>query len=304
MQHRLEKKAHETALNIISSPLRETLQKIYQAPLRTRNPEQTRHYPTANRSSPLKTIENSLKRRIGTEAFNDLEVREAFVVKPWWNPPTIKIHESREAAEREHNAITTAPAAPLAIYTDGSGINGKVGAAAVAPTLGTHRSAYLGLETAATVYAAELLGIPMALEIVKGTSQLRVDVFTDNQSALESISDPGRQSGQYIITKIIQILETLNANGTETEFHWIPAHQGIQGNELADRLAKTATGWTQVRTRRGRIVDTDTGCNAPTSAFLRHLKTAAKTKLNKSIQLISCNKSHIDFQHIELPLHY
>jgi ribonuclease HI len=53
----------------------------------------------------------------------------------------------------------------LLVYTDGSGINNKIGAAAIAPQIGTLRKAFIGEASTSTVYTAELKGIYIALEI-------------------------------------------------------------------------------------------------------------------------------------------
>jgi ribonuclease HI len=72
---------------------------------------------------------------------------------------------------------------------------------------------------------------------------------------------------------MIDALAVGRANGLHVDFHWIPAHIRIEGNELADRLAKEATGWMQRRGRRGRLVALDTDNTAATPDYLRHLKT-------------------------------
>jgi hypothetical protein len=48
------------------------------------------------------------------------------------------------------------------------------------PKLQMHLKAYLGKETTATVYAAELVGIYLALSITIGANRPRVAIFTDN----------------------------------------------------------------------------------------------------------------------------
>jgi ribonuclease HI len=152
--------------------------------------------------------------------------------------PPVTIMESREAAEKEHTRMINSAEPPLTIYTDGSGIHGKVGAAAVAPALRTQELAYLGKETTTTVYAAELLGILMGFGIILTSNPCKAAMFTDNQAALKALRNPQRSSGQSILRRIIDALEEARVRGINVEFHWIPAHQGIEGNELADRLAK------------------------------------------------------------------
>ncbi|EDN09159.1 predicted protein [Histoplasma mississippiense (nom. inval.)] len=174
--------------------------------------------------------------------------------------------------------------APLQQPRDNTGRR-SVGAAALAPPIHTQELAYLGKETTATVYAAELLGILMGLNLILTSDRRRAAIFTDNQAALRALQNPRRSSGQSILRRIIDALERVRSQGLQVEFYWIPAHQGIEGNELADKLAMEATGCRQQRGRRGRMITVDTDDTAATPDFLRHLISAAKSEIHRQTQV-------------------
>ena len=69
-----------------------------------------------------------------------------------------------------------------------------------------------------------------------------VYIFTDNQSAIQTIESPNRQSGQYIIKKTLDIIERVQKIKPISNIHieWMPGHEGIEDNEQADQAAKTA----------------------------------------------------------------
>ncbi|EDN02399.1 predicted protein [Histoplasma mississippiense (nom. inval.)] len=273
----LEERAHDAALNILTGSRFQNEDgnstSAWTPPIRGDSPV-----------SPLTRLYNSLVMKLGEGAVSHLESRIPFPVKPWWRAPTVTIMEGREAAERLHTHIISGADPPLAVYTDGSDIHGKVGAAALAPSIHTQELAYLGKETSTTVYAAELLGIHMGLNLILASGRRRAAIFTDNQAALKALQNPRRSSGQSILRRIMDTLERVNSQGLQVEFYWIPAHQGIEGNELADKLAKEATGCRQQRGRRGRMITVNTEDTADTPDFLRHLISAAKSELHRQTQ--------------------
>ena len=90
-------------------------------------------------------------------------------------------------------------------------------AAAISLQPRIERQAYLGELTEYTVYAGELLGITMALQEVESNPECQgrdADIYTDNQSALQVISNPKQSAGQYLVKEIIQLLNKLNGRVT------------------------------------------------------------------------------------------
>ena len=128
-----------------------------------------------------------------------MEVRLPFAgLPPWVDTPETDIKATAEEAIETHNEI--AYGNDLIIYTDGSGIDSNIGAAAYNMWRAKERKAYLGTDKQHTVYSAELYGILMALEMAKeDDTRRKVHIFTDNQAAIRASHRPKNQSGQYIV---------------------------------------------------------------------------------------------------------
>ena len=83
--------------------------------------------------SALERISELAMRRLGQTRFQDLERIQPYITAPYWSPPEVIIAKNTENTIIEHNTITAHSQPVTTIYTDGSGVNGRVGAAAVCP---------------------------------------------------------------------------------------------------------------------------------------------------------------------------
>jgi len=92
---------------------------------------------------------------------------------------------------------------------------------------------------------AEQLAILKSLENIKNldTNEKTVQVFTDSWIILDTLKN--RKNHAHLIEKIrTKVIELENQNW-KIDFHWVKAHAGNHGNELADQLAKEAASSTE-----------------------------------------------------------
>ena len=99
------------------------------------------------------------------------------------------------------------------------------------------------------VFDAELFSILQAIKDVENhfknrpstkTNQItNIYIFADSQAALSRISNLALRPGQAVINQITKISESIvKRHQVKIQFEWIPAHQNIPGNEMADQAAK------------------------------------------------------------------
>ncbi|XP_045540649.1 uncharacterized protein LOC123722558 [Papilio machaon] len=127
------------------------------------------------------------------------------------------------------------------VFTDGSRLDGRVGAAASFWKEETEkRYATIKLSNFCSVFQAELAAIKQALQLIlhKHKSYEEVTLLSDSRSALQTICDP--TSLHPLAAEVREHLATLESKGIKIDFAWIKAHQGLCGNERADELAKKA----------------------------------------------------------------
>ena len=88
-----------------------------------------------------------------------------------------------------------------------------------------------------TVFQAEVFAILNCAqkELEKGKHGKRILILTDSQSALKALSS--YQVKSKLVWDCLNSLIALSSCNS-LELRWVLEHQGIQGNEKADQLAK------------------------------------------------------------------
>jgi ribonuclease HI len=119
-------------------------------------------------------------------------------------------------------------------FTDGSCIDGGVGAAAVmykdriaCKTICKH----IGSEKEHTVFGAELVGVIMGAHMARmERAEIGVTVGMDNQAAMKATTHEKQKLGQYLIDILQRKLgrNLAQGRGECMTLRWIPGHKGKQ----------------------------------------------------------------------------
>jgi ribonuclease HI len=134
------------------------------------------------------------------------------------------------------------------IYTDGAcrGNPGPGGWAALL-TFGDREKELAGAEALTTNNRMELTAVIRALAALK--RPVRARVYTDSEYVRRGISEwlaswkaRGWRTADKKPVKNQDLWEALDAlaAGHRIEWHWVPGHAGVAGNERVDRLANEA----------------------------------------------------------------
>ena len=98
------------------------------------------------------------------------------------------------------------------------------------------------INNAASIFSIEAIAILHTLDSISKQDFKKVAIFTDSLSVLESVSSATPNTIEsHLIFLIRNRLATLSSLDCNVLLVWIPRHKGIPGNELADRLAKSAS---------------------------------------------------------------
>ena len=104
-----------------------------------------------------------------------------------------QVSDTKDNAKSKHNEIQECiDELTATIYTDGSGIKGKVSAAAYSPSLSQTNHQYLGTESQYKVFAGELVAMQLAIETLwnDGHKYYVCQIYSDSQAAIKAINRP------------------------------------------------------------------------------------------------------------------
>lgn len=212
-------KAHRTTSAISSALLAGIL------PLDLRATEQARLYLIKKGGTIYTLPGKKMEKRINPFRLSHPAYRE--------HKTFVLIHTSEDLKELEKDAMQ--------IFTDGSKMEGRVGAAATMWHEGLEKhQIMMRLENYCTVFQAEMVAILSALEyvVINRLPNEHYSLLSDSRSALQSICDPN--SLHPLAVAIRNQIDTLKLEGKSVKIAWIKSHTGLAGNERADELAKKA----------------------------------------------------------------
>ena len=167
------------------------------------------------------------------------------------------------------------PPSTLNIFTDGSRIKETTSAGYIIYSAAYFDPPIAGkihMSSLNSVFQAEAMAIHLALSnhvssnIDPNTIPLKINIFTDSQAVLKSLSKPKNRSST--IQSLIHLLNHLGSLHT-INLYWIPGHNNIKGNEEADFLARSAPS---VLTTYNNITCTTANVPPPLSYIKKRLK--------------------------------
>ena len=204
------------------------------------------HKPVANAASRLvkrhPTPLHDLMHRYGIQP-HKVETIEAVRFDTGWKPglTTKVIMDTDKAIEEIQNDNLD-----VKVFTDGSGMEGKIGAAAILyrnGNLKTKLRHQLGTQRQHTVYEGEGIGVVLGARLISNEWNIQsANFYIDNRASITATQLTKPNPGHYIFDALHKSIASIRRKhtGIKITVKWVPGHKGVEGNEQADEEAKKA----------------------------------------------------------------
>ena len=204
------------------------------------------HKPVANAANRLvkrhATPLHDLMHRYGIQPHN-IETINAVRFNTRWKPGITKevitgTDEVIEAIQNDNPDVK--------VFTDGSGMDRKIGAAAVlyrSGRLKTKLQHQLRPQRHHTVYEGEGIGAVLRTKLISNEWNIRsAFIYIDNRASIAATQLTKPSPGHYIFDALHESITSLQKKhlGIKVIIKWVPGHKGMEGNECADEEAKKA----------------------------------------------------------------
>jgi ribonuclease HI len=225
----VEKHRHQAAIRLATLPESHPLHK----PVINAAKTLVKHHPT-----PL----HDLMHRYSIQP-QGIETIKAVRFDTKWKPK-ISTHIANNVDEALENMQQDR--ADVKVFTDGSGMEGRIGAAAVLYQNGrmkTRLRYQLGSQHHHTVYEGEGIGAVLGTKLISNEWGVRSAIFyIDNQASITATQLTNPTSGHHIFDAFHDCIEALKKKHSRIhlQIKWVPGHKGVDENEQADKQAKKA----------------------------------------------------------------
>ncbi|XP_015429493.1 PREDICTED: uncharacterized protein LOC107186184 [Dufourea novaeangliae] len=151
----------------------------------------------------------------------------------------------------------------------------------------------LSIAKPGSIFTAEAYAILDALKYAGTHNFKNIAIYSDSISVINALTKPNNKNSHEIITEVLEAYKELNNdNNTEVYIIWTPSHQGITGNEDADRAAKEVT----------TLPPAEATTPIPHQDLISHIKSTLKEKWNKIWTPMKRTKIHNVIQNFYQPI--
>ncbi|CAK9795846.1 Probable RNA-directed DNA polymerase from transposon X-element [Anthophora plagiata] len=172
------------------------------------------------------------------------------------------------------------------VFSDASKSESGVGFALIA----NNKTIKKSLHKMTSIFTAEAYAILEALIHTRTNNLQNLVIYTDSMSVIQALST-AHNSNHELIAYIQETYTELSNNNVDINIVWIPSHQGISGNELADTAAKEAT----------TLPLSQPVTPVPYQDISNHIKTVIKDEWNKTWITHKRSRTHNVIKHFYQP---